>query len=403
MFVKCINCGKIILEDKLCIFCGYEQANSLTSSKEIENDVQSKTYKYIESKILDRKYDEAISYSLEKTSISKTTSYGFFLRLLSKNKCTTVIELICKGFQFETDSDLFNTIKYATIPEEKEFYNNVISITQNLKKKLKECIYQNKKDEKRNTKICEVYKNTLEYFNNIKGNIFKLINDIEEIEEKICLIEMDSRIIRKEYNYTLWDAARNTNTLLDDLSNGKDMSLYDFTESLQKYYVKIDSNVMMSEDTVKVLENISIKNNLLKKFRELIISRSKIVKKIDTELTILKNKNNEFQELIEKNDMIEKKYAYALDCLNKNDFLKAINILGKKKYNNLLNEVGIAVECPECIFLESENSIKNINSSTSKIIEDKPNTNSDLDYDDDMEMSEGYGVYFNLAQEVYKI
>ena len=121
--VKCTKCGKYIHKAEKCFHCvntkGFDEIASTAVHENVAQD-----YMHMGVLIENKKYDDAIALSYTILEWMPNLAGVFWLRLLAKNKCSSAIDLISKGFPCDEDSDFCNALAFST-GEEHSAYQDI--------------------------------------------------------------------------------------------------------------------------------------------------------------------------------------------------------------------------------------------------------------------------------------
>ena len=336
--VKCSKCGKYIYKANRCFHCGNTTGFDEIDMPQIHENVVAE-YSKVESLLESKKFNE--SFSLSHTVIEWMPNFAgiFWLRLLAKNKCTVVDELIEKGFNCEDDADFCNALTFS-IGAEHSIYIDIQHMVIAVRKALKEEILNHEYNCKIQTNILQIKKNMQDEMDVRKQKLFALWSALEEIEYALYTLEMDCRLISKEYSEALEKAA-----FAASWTKRRVYQLRECTEKeFHKYQVKIENILQQSEQAKADLERIKQQNSWIHSFNDLTKKRDEQVRLISTEISSLKSYEATIQQTLDEIARIEERHRKAVRAVEAYDFLDAVNLLGKDCYNKALHNIGLGID-----------------------------------------------------------
>lgn len=340
--MKCNNCGKLIHVTNKCYHCG-----SISGFEEVKKPIihenVDKEYSCMQSYLTEKKYEDVINLSHTVIQWMPDFSGAFWMRILAKNKCSTDLELIQKGFSFDDSADFYNAMKFGD-EYEKCVYQDIKNKIEELKKEYSSRLLLNLNKEIADTNILEVNEKMSFEIEKYRNRIFDLWTALEKTEQKLYIIEMKSQLLVEEYKKSL-ETAHSSSISIKNQS----YQMQECTEDeFHSYQVKIDGILYQSEQAREAIENMKENHPLVTEFNELVAERNQQIAKIENELSELRKYEQSVQSTISIVEQIESKYKAALKNLEKYDFYVARNILNQEiervSVENDKNIVGVNVE-----------------------------------------------------------
>lgn len=337
--VQCTGCGKYIYKGGSCFHCG-----NTTGFEDLEVSVPqihenaAAEYSQAEIFIESKKFDEARSLLYTVTEWMPDFAEAFWLRLLTKKKCTSAAELIAKGFDCEEDADFCNALKFSTGVEH-GIYLDVREMVAALRKALQIEISNHEYRCKMQTDILQIKKNMQGEMDLRKRKLFSLWSDLKETEHAMYALEMDCKLRSKEHTEVLEMAASAASSLKKEVYQLEECTAKDF----HKYQVEIGSILQCSEQAKAALEEMKKQHPWVHDFNDLEKKRDEQVSLIGEELASLRSYESTIQKTLDSIDRIAERHRKAVHAIEDYDFLDAANLLGKDCYNRILQTIGLGV------------------------------------------------------------
>lgn len=336
--VKCLKCGKYIHEANRCFHCGNDVDFDEVSVPQIHENVIDEYIK-VELLIKNRKFDEAFSLSHNVIEWMPDFSGIFWLRLLAKSKCIDAAELIEKGFNCEADPDFCNALTFSTSAEHSA-YIDIKNIITAARKALKKEISNHEYNCKMKTNILQIKNNLQGETDSRKNKLFSLWSDLEETEHALYTLEMDCRLISKEYSEALDKAVFAASSTKTEVYQLEECT----AEALHKYQVKIGTIFQQSEQAKAALESMKKQHPWVHAFNDHVKKRDEQVRLISDEISSLRSYEATIQQTLDVIDRIEERHKKAIRAVEAYDFLDAANLLGIDSYNEILRNVGLGID-----------------------------------------------------------
>ena len=229
--VKCNKCNKYIFKANKCFRCGNNMGfEDIISPCICENVINE--YSKLEFFLNNKNFDKAISVSHTVIEWMPRFASVFWMRLLAKNRCVCVEELIERGFNCEEDADFINAIKFSTGIEH-DIYLDIKKIMILMRKELEREILIHEYDCKMKTNIMQIKNNMQEEIDKKRNKLFLLWAELERIEQDLFILEKDCSLLSKEYIDTLEKSFNVASSLEKEISRLSKCTI----EQLYKYQI----------------------------------------------------------------------------------------------------------------------------------------------------------------------
>lgn len=335
--VKCPKCGKYIHKAVKCFHCGNTVGFEEISGGEVHENV-AQEYARMDVLIEDKKYDEVIALSYTVLEWMPNLAGAFWLRLLAQNRCFTAIDLISKGFPCDEDSDFCNALTFS-VGEEHSAYEDIQKAVFKIRNLLKKEIYNHEYKCKSDTNIMQIKRTMQGEIDGRKKKLFSLWSDLEEIEHSLYVLEVDCRLLTKEYQTCLEEAAQVASAIKSETYQMKQCTAY----KLHSFQVGIGTVLQQSESSKDSIESMKKQHPWVKSFTDLVSQRNQKVKLIDSEIALLVSYEQTVQQTISEIERIESRHRTALVAVDKYDFIDAAMLLGTDAFNQILRSAGVGV------------------------------------------------------------
>lgn len=336
--VKCSKCGKYIHKDIKCLHCGNSDGFTDVESPSLHENATAE-FARVEALLESKKFNDAITLSHTVLEWMPNFSAIFWLRLLARNKCTSALELISKGFSCEDDADFCNALSFSSGAEHNT-YLDVQSMVKSIRNALKKEIMLHEHNCKVKTNILEIQEKMHGTMDTKRQTLFSLWSDLQETERKLYSIEMDCRLLVKEHQTVLEAALQKTDLLKTETLRLEECTI----ESLHAYQVKLGNFLQQSEQAKAAIESMRKQHPWIKAFSDLVSQRDAQIGSIKAEISSLKKYESSVQETLSKIDEIEKRHKRAFQATEKYCFYDAAALLGTASFNRVLREAGLGVD-----------------------------------------------------------
>lgn len=324
MIVKCSKCEKLIHKSKKCFHCGNTVGfERIEASHKVHENVLHE-YKSVEDMVSGRKYTEAIELSQLVLEWMPSCSDVFWLRNLAKNHCSDDTELIQKGFTYNESADFYNAIRFAD-HNERQIYSDIQDKIDAVKNALISAIAHHEYIEKANTPIARYQQEMPREIDTRRQSIFELWSKFKQVEQDLCNLEMDCRLIVNEHSESLQKASSTASSLKTKMYSLKECT----ADELHHYQVELGAVLRQSEESKKALENMKKQHPWIKSFNELLAQRSRIISMISTELSNLKLYENRIEATLSEIERIESIHKEAILSVEKMEFQSIRSLLGE--------------------------------------------------------------------------
>lgn len=336
--VKCSRCGKYIHKADRCFHCGNIEGFDETDLPAIHENVTAE-YSKVEFLVETKKFDEALSLSHTVIEWMPDFSGIFWLRLLAKNKCTSASELIEKGFPCEDDADFCNALVFS-VGAEHSAYLDIQNMVRAAQKALKGEILNHEYNCKAKTNVLELKTELMGELDKRQQKLFSLWSDLEETEHALYALEMDCRLLSKEYRDALSKAAEASNWMKTETYRLEECTV----EDLHRYQIRIGIILQESEQAKNAIENMKKQHPWVKSFNELVSKRDRQAQLITAELTSLRDYEATVQQTLAEIDEIEARHKRGIRAVENYNFQDAAAILGRDCYNQVFHSIGLGID-----------------------------------------------------------
>lgn len=336
--VKCSQCGKYMHLEDQCLYCGNTNGFDEIDTPHIHENVFSE-YLQAETLVKNRKFEEARLLSDKVIEWMPNLAGIFWIRLLAKKKCASTIELLGKGFNCEDDADFCNALKFSDSVEHK-VYLDIKNLMITAREVLKEAVLNHKFDCVLKTNVLQIKKSMKNEIDARKEKLLSLWDDLEDIEHNLYALEMDCKLLAKEYRETLDKSERAASYIKTETYRLEQCKEEDFL----KYRMRIENINQQSEQAKADLESIKKKHLWVHSFNELVKKRDDQVHLISAEIFSLKSYEKTIQQTLNEIDRIEDQHRKAIRTVAVYDFFEAANLLGKDCYNIIFRNIGLGLD-----------------------------------------------------------
>lgn len=337
-------CGRYVHKEGKCFYCGNTDNFEEIEKSSIKENVIAE-YNQLDTLLKDRRFDEVIALSYRIIDWMPNCAGIFWIRLLAKNKCISTLELISKGFSCEKDSDFYNALRYSHGQEQSAYLDiqNTMSI---IKNNLEHEIVSHERECKLKTDVIRIKESIQGEINSRSKKLFDLWLELEKIERNLYELEMDCRLLVKEYQIELGEAAKIAYSIDAEVSNLEECS----EKALQEFQVKLESALKQSEMARESIETTVKQHIWVKKFVDLVSQRDRQIQFIISELSALRKYENSIQQTLNDINNIEERHRIAMLEVNKYEFSNAVELLGIDLFNQILYKAGVNSIIPSCHF-----------------------------------------------------
>lgn len=335
--VRCSNCGKYIHKAEMCYHCGNTEGFEVVSEPTVHEKV-AQDYLRMADLIESKRYEQAIELSYAIIEWMPNLAGVFWLRLLAKNKCSTALELITKGFPCD-DADFWNALRFST-GEEHATYEDIQKCISEIRPALMREISANEYKCKKNTNIIDVHKSISKEVDKRKESLFSLWSELEKTEQSLYQIELDCRLLTKEHQTGLIQAAQTASAIKAETYRMDECA----ADKLHSYQVRLEDARKQSKTAMDALESMKKEHPWVKTFNEIVSKRNQQVKQIASAISSLSEYEKTVQQAIAEVERIESRHKFALSAADKYDFSDAATLLGEDSFSSILRAAGVYAE-----------------------------------------------------------
>lgn len=346
--VKCPNCGKYIHKATKCFHCGNTGGFKEISGGEVHENV-AQEYARMDVLIEDKQYKEVIALSYKVLEWMPNLAGVFWLRLLAKNKCSTAIDLISKGFPCDEDADFCNALDFS-MEEEHSAYEDIKAAVSQIKVSLKKDISEHEYHSKSATDIMQIKNTMQEEIERRKEKLFSLWSDLEDTEHSLYALEMDCRLLIKEHQTGLEEAAQAASAIKSETYRLEECT----AEKLHSLQVRMENVLQQSESSKDSIDSMKKQHPWVKAFSDFVTKRNEKARLINSEISLLSSYERTVQKTVSEIERIESRHKAALVAADKYDFINAAALLGMSAFNDVLRRAGVGVGSSVSVVSEEE-------------------------------------------------
>lgn len=336
--VICPKCGRKIHLSEKCLYCGNNNGFQLVgTSTNIHNNVVDE-YEKLSELLTSRAFDKVIEISRLVLKWMPTCAEVFWMRMLAKNQCSSDAELAQKGIVFDESADYFNAVRYASSIEQ-EVYEEVEKLVKNICSVFEKAVTQHEYEEKRKTSILCFQSEFSEKISNSRKKLFDLYSQLEQIEQKIYIFELDWTLLINEHKEALDKIRIEAQNVYVQTSKLDGCT----TERLHNYQVCLDSLLNQSNQSKSKIEVINSQCAWNNEYKDMVQERDGVIELISNELSSLKSYEKKAQSIIIEIEKIEREHQLTMYALSNYDFLSTYLLLGARKYEEVLTSAGLTV------------------------------------------------------------
>lgn len=300
----------------------------------------------------------------------------FWFRLLARYKCSTAIDLICKGFPCDEDSDFCNALDFS-VDEEHSAYEDIKETVSQIRVSLKKEISEHEYSSKSATDIMRIKKTMQGEIERRKEKLFSLWSDLEDAEHSLYALEMDCRLLMKEHQTGLEKAAQAASAIKSEAYRMEECT----AEKLHSLQVRMEYVLQQSESSKDSIDSMRKQHPWVKSFSDLVTKRNEKVRLINSEISSLSSYERTVQQTISEIERIESRHKTALIAADKYDFMNAVALLGTSAFNDVLRGAGVGVSSSVSIVPGEKFSSTEVDETQSG------------DADDEMDMEDYYAAW----------
>ena len=350
--MQCSNCNRYIFNSDKCIHCNIDAKKEEIIELKVNGNATDRL-KYIEVMIEGKKFKNAIDEIEKVVEWLPEVSYIFWLKVLAKNKCSNVREVIGKGVELGDDPDFYKALKLSKDVEH-EIYLDIQKTLLSLKNMFRESIVEQLNREKRETGIVE---ETNRFDQMLKDCTKELLNEwtkFDDIETRINLLYKNIQLSLNEHLSALKDCEKKSEKLynklpnINRLKNGSfDSDKFDLMRISEEtiYSCEIEAGCLTSffEMEKNEIEGYIENHPWISEIRELEVLRDEKKEDIEAYIREIKNCKSRMGKIISQVHEIEDKYNAVLSSLDRYSFKAAIDILGEDSIDKIYKKCGVYI------------------------------------------------------------
>lgn len=336
IITKCDKCGELIHKADRCLFCGNtlgftEKNMTITIHENVKTEYES-----LGCLIENGKFDEALTLSKVVLEWMPSCSEVFWLRFLAKNRCSTDEALICKGVKCEDSADYYNAVLFAN-EIQKKVYLSVSDKISDVKNVLSRYITEHEYFEKNNTIIVQIQSEYTSEIETRRENLFKLWEEIKQVESQMLAIEKDCLLLSNEYKETLEKVNSEATSIKEKVYKMEQCS----AEELHGYQIKFGELLFESRQAKAAIDTMREQHPWIETNDTLIKKRDDIIYQITAEINMLKNYESRVQSVVSEIEQIENRHIAALISVSKYNFAEIRSLLGEALFKEAFAEAGV--------------------------------------------------------------
>lgn len=332
--VKCSGCGKQIHKAKTCYLCGNTTGFEPVGEVVIHENATT-AYHRIETFFEKKEFDGILPLTDTVLTWMPQCTSMFWVRLLTKNRCSTAFDLICKGIDCEKDPDFLNGFRHSDESERKvyETLQEKIGLVQ---KVLKKQVEIHEKQCKLETNIMSLQKNMEKELQTRQEKLFTLFSELEETEQKLYALELDCSLIITEYQRGLNAASTIATGVKQDVDNKTECTPEDFYANR----IKLKQAELLSTQSKTALDQAK-QHPWVTAFQTMTAERNNQVTAIKKEVAATVQYEEYIKQTLGKISQIELRVQRAKNAVENYSFLDAIQLIGRDTFMELLQQVKI--------------------------------------------------------------
>lgn len=336
IITKCDKCGELMHKAEKCFSCGNTlNFTEISSALAVHENVKDE-YKKLEDLVKNGRFEEALTISKLVLEWMPQCSDVFWLRFLAKNGCVSDEALICKGVSCEDSAEYYNAVMFAN-ESEKKVYLHVNMKISDTKKVLSQYIIEHEYSEKNNTAIVKAQSEFPVEIEMYRKNLFKLLEELQQIETQMLEVEKDCLLLAKEHKETLDNASSAAVSIKSSAYKMDECT----AEQLHKYETTFGNLLYQSEQAKVSIDSMRRQHPWIEVYNDLVRKRDNIVAQISKEINMLKAYESKVQTIVSEIERIEAAHAAVLASVNAYNFYEARSLLGDNKFMAAYAEAGI--------------------------------------------------------------
>lgn len=325
--VRCLNCGRLVHKDAVCLFCGNITFSEPVSSEKIHENAQT-SFSLAGSLMVQGRFNEALAAIDEVMKWSPNCSEVHWLRLLSRNGCKNDRELFYSGVCVIGTPDHETAVRYAS-EEEKQVYTSVGNSCAALRKTLLDMIRSRNKAVIEKLDLSETLSQLRQFITEKQNTLLSSWQELRKCEQELKLLE-------NEVEYFIHECKVNTQAVLDSsmmirqsLENTSEMD----REQYFMYKIKLESLQKTADAAKNEYYRLRSQHPSVAAFAELCHKRSELKSTIDLTLEEIKEYENITEAAILQMNSTEEECRKLIQTVEEGNYRQVISILGQNNFD----------------------------------------------------------------------
>lgn len=325
--VRCLNCGRLVHEEKLCFFCGSSLSGEAVSSAEVHENAQT-SFSLAGSLVTQGRFDEALAALDEVMKWSPNCSEVHWLRLLARNGCKNDRELFYSGVCVIGTPDHETALRYAS-EEEKQVYTSVGNCCAALRKTLLDMIGSRNKAVIERLDLTETLSQLRKFISEKQITLISTWQELRKCEQELKLLE-------NEGEYCIHECVINTQAVRDasmqirqSLENTGEIN----REQYFRYKHKLESLQKTADAAKDEYYRLKTQHPSVAAFAELCRKRGELKAAIDRILEEIKEYENKTEAFISRINSAEEDCRMLLRTAEDGNYRQVISLLGQNNFD----------------------------------------------------------------------
>lgn len=325
--IRCLNCGRLVHEETLCLFCGNSITGKSISSAAVHENAQT-SFSLAESLVLQKRFDEALVTLNEVMKWSPNCSEVHWLRLLARNCCTNDRELFYSGVCVIGTPDHETALRYAS-EEEKQVYTSVGNSCAALRKTLLDMIRSRNKSVIENLNLTETLSQLRKFISEKQITLLSAWQELRKCEQEMKLLENEGEYFIHECKITTQAVRDSSMQIRQNLENTSEIN----REQYFKYKLKLESLQKTADAAKDEYYRLRSQHPSVAAFAELCQKRSELKTTIESILEEIKEYENKIEAVISQMNSAEEDCRILLQTAEEGNYRQVISVLGQNNFD----------------------------------------------------------------------
>lgn len=331
----CESCGRFIHRDARCIHCGGANLYPAEYEQSI-HPAAAKDFAEMNRLLAAGEFDRVTELADRVQEWMSFTSEVHWMRLLARNRCSTDLELICRGADLDAGGSYYNAVKYAE-PEEHQVYLDVRDKLESVQAMLREKTQRHFQEQQR---LAAPDPSGLdEQVEAAKAQLLELWNELNDVENQIRILDGECRAAFRPHRETLSAAQKEAETIRRQLDQTKECD----EQTGRTYQIRIAAALQMSEEAAGEMRAMLNDHPWANKYQELKERRDRCESSIRRKVMELKDTTRAAERALSELERLRREENEALVAIDGGSFAQARQLLGEETFVRVLNAAGIAV------------------------------------------------------------